>query len=376
VLYFDPGYVSFGAPRPHRRDRGSRRDLDSIVGLIDKLPVGDRDLEMRVLRAFARGDVEAQRRVLAELPHASDATLTLPVWDVAVFAGDIEGAETIARGLTDPTRSVDAQAAGHATLAYLALAQGKVATARAELARAAQKDSVRALEYGTLLEVTPFLATSRPVLEQARRALEHLSVADVPPSAHAAVYFSAHDGFHHLLRLYLLGLVNAHLGDFAAAERYAGALARETGPPAAATLPRDLALEIRAEATIGQGAPGLALSQLRQTAGETWYEYHFSSPFLAGSRERYRRAELEAAHGDARQALALFSWFEGFSGYALIYAAPSHLRRAQLFERLGDTPAAVTHYERFLKLWKDCDPEFRPLVDSARVAYERVSSAR
>ena len=140
--------------------------------------------------------------------------------------------------------------------------------------------------------------------------------------------------------------------------------------------PGDLALEIRAEAAIVQGAPALALAPLRQTVGETWYEYHFSSPFLAGSRERYRRAGLEAAHGEARQALALFSGFEGFSGYALIYAAPSHLRRAQLFERLGDTPAAATHYERFLKLWKDCDPEFRPLLDSARVAYERVASSR
>jgi serine/threonine-protein kinase len=378
VLYFDPGYVSSLVHLARiAAVEGRHADLDSIVGLIGKLsPASDRALEMRVLRAYALGDVPAQQRVLADLGHASDATLTLPVWDVAVFAGDLPGAETIARALTDPTRSVDAQAAGHVTLAYLALARGKVAAARAELARAAAKDSVRALEYGTLLELTPFLDPPRQMLETARRGLDRFVAADLPPSAHAAVYFSAHDGFHHLLRAYLLGLVSARLGDFAAAERQAAALAPETGPPAAAALPRDLALEIRAEAALGQHAPASALSMLRQTTGESWYEYHFSSPFLAGSRERFRRAGLEAAHGDAREAIALFSGFEGFSGYALIYAGPSHLRRAALYERLGDRLAAASHYAQFLKMWKDCDPEFRPQIDSARAGYERVSSAR
>jgi len=378
VLYFDPGYVSSLVHLARiAAVEGRHADLDSIVGLIDKLsPSSDRELEMRVLRAYALGDVPAQQSVLAELGRASDATLTLPVWDVAVFAGDLEGAQAVARALTDPTRSVDAQAAGHVTLAYLALAGGKVAAARAELRRAGALDSVRALEYGTLLELTPFLEAPAPILDTARRGLERLTAADLPPSAHSAVYFSAHDGFHHLLREYLLGLVNARLGDFAAAERQAATLARVTGPAAAATLPADLALEIRAEVAIKQGAPESALTLLRQTVGESWYEYHFSSPFLAGSRERYRRAGLEASHGDARRAIALFGGFEGFSGYALIYAGPSHLRRAALYEGLGDRPAAALHYARFLKMWQDCDPEFRPQLDSARAGYARVSSAR
>jgi tetratricopeptide (TPR) repeat protein len=377
VLYFDPGYVSSLVHLARiAAVEGRRAGVDSIVGLIDKLnPSSDRDLEMRVLRAYALGDVSAQRRVLAELGRASDATLTLPVWDVAVFAGDLDGAEAIARILADPTRSVDARAAGHVSLAYLALARGALATARAELARAAAVDSVRALEYGTLLELTPFLEPSRSVLQTARRALDRLAAA-IPPSAHTTVYFSAHDGFHPFLRAYLLGLVNARLGDFVSAERHAATLARETGPPAAAAFPRDLGLEIRAEEAITQGAPKAALGLLRQTVREAWYEYHFSSPFLSGSRERYRRAGLEASHGDAGQAIALFSGFEGFSGYALIYAAPSHLRRAELYERLGDRSAAASHYARFLKLWKDCDPEFRPLLDSARAGYERTSSPR
>jgi hypothetical protein len=114
---------------------------------------------------------------------------------------------------------------------------------------------------------------------------------------------------------------------------------------------------------------------LKQTTGESWYEYHFSSPFLASSRERYRRAALESDQGEALRAIALFGGFEGFSGYALIYAGPSHLRRAALYERLGDRAAAAAHYTRFLNLWKDADPEFRPLLDSARAGLARVGQA-
>jgi tetratricopeptide (TPR) repeat protein len=378
VLYFDPGFVnSLVYLARIAAVEGRRADLDSIVGLIDKLsPSSDRELEMHVLRAYALGDVSAQQHALSELARAADATLTLPVWDVAVFAGDLDGAEAIARVLADPTRSVDARAVGHVSLAYLALVRGRLAAARAELTSAAAADPVRALEYGTLLELTPFLEPPRRVLEAAQRALDRLAAAAVPPTAQPRVYFSVHDGMHRLLRAYLLGLVSARLGDFAGAERYAASLARETGPPTAASLPRDLGLEIRAEAAVGQGAPASALAVLRQTTGESWYEYHFASPFLAGSRERYRRAGLEADHGDARQAITLFSGFEGFSGYALVYAAPSHLRRAELYERLGDRSAAASHYARFLTLWKDADPEFRPLLDSARAGYQRATSPR
>ena len=378
VLYFDPGYVSSLvhlariAAVEHRT-----ADLDSIVGLIEKLsPASDRELEMRVLRAYALEDAPAQQRVLVDLSRVSDATLTLPIWDVAVFVGDVAGGEAIARVLTDPTRSVDAQAAGHVTLAYLALARGKLTAARAELTRAAALDSVRALEYGALLELAPFLDPPRGVLETMQRALNRLVAAAVPPSAQSTVYFSAHDSFHPLLRAYLLGLVNARLGDLVSAERYAAGLARETGPASAAGLPRDLGLEIRAEEAIGQGAPAAALSLLRQTTGESWYEYHFASPLLAGSRQRYRRAGLEAAYGDPQRAILLFGGFEGFSGYALVYAGPSHLRRAELYERLGDRTAAASHYVRFLKMWKDCDAAFRPLVDSARAGLQRVTSPR
>jgi len=376
VLYFDPAYVSAMVHLARiAASEGRLKAVDSLVGLIHTLsPASDRDLEMRVLRAYAVGDAAGQQRVQGELARARDDNLTLTVWDLAAFLGDWDGAEALARLLTDPARSGEVRANGHLTLAYLALARGKLGAARAEVGRAAAADSVRALEYGTLLELAPFATPRRSALETARRALERLDARAVPASAEPTVYFSAHDGIHGVLRGYLLGVVSARLGDAAAAERYAAELARETGPRAAVGLPRDFGLAIRAEVAVADRSPVQALASLRQAGNEAWYEYYFASPFMAHSRERYVRAGLEAVQGDARRAIELFSGFEQYSPYDLMYAGPSHLRRAALYERLGDTRAAASHYARFVELWKDCDPEFRPLLEQARAGLARVGA--
>ncbi len=252
VLYFDPAYVSAMVHLARiAASEGRLKAVDSLVGLIHTLsPASDRDLEMRVLRAYAVGDAAGQQRVQGELARARDDNLTLTVWDLAAFLGDWDGAEALARLLTDPARSGEVRANGHLTLAYLALARGKLGAARAEVGRAAAADSVRALEYGTLLELAPFATPRRSALETARRALERLDARAVPASAEPTVYFSAHDGIHGVLRGYLLGVVSARLGDAAAAERYAAELARETGPRAAVGLPRDFGLAIRAEVAV------------------------------------------------------------------------------------------------------------------------------
>jgi serine/threonine-protein kinase len=380
VLYFEPGYVSAMVHLARIAAlEGRIAAVDSLVGAILKLsPSNDRDLEMRALRAYASGDVAAQQRLQPDVARAADVLLILPVWDVAVYVGDLDGGATLARALTDAGRSRDARAAGYAMLGYLSLARGHRASARADLARAAAVDPVRGVEYGTLLEILPFAAPQRSALEAARRVLLGLDARAVPPNPLPTVFFNAHDGVHPIVKAYLLGVVSARLGDITAAERYAAELARQPGPPTAVALPHDLALEVRAEIALAQGSPAAALGLLRQRSGESWYEYHFASPFFSGARARFLQAGLEAAHakgeGDLRRAESLFSSFEGYAAFDLIYAAPARLHRAALHERLGDRRAAAADYGRALKLWDGADAEFRPLVDSARAGLERVGA--
>jgi hypothetical protein len=46
--------------------------------------------------------------------------------------------------------------------------------------------------------------------------------------------------------------------------------------------------------------------------------------------------------------------------------APSHLRQAEIDERLGKREDAARHYARVAELWGNSDPEFRPMLDTAR----------
>jgi hypothetical protein len=81
------------------------------------------------------------------------------------------------------------------------------------------------------------------------------------------------------------------------------------------------------------------------------------------------RAGLEDEVG---QAIILFSTFEGYAAYPLMYAGPARLHRAALYERQGDSAAAAQDYAWFLDRWKGCDREFTPLLDSARAGLARV----
>jgi tetratricopeptide (TPR) repeat protein len=46
--------------------------------------------------------------------------------------------------------------------------------------------------------------------------------------------------------------------------------------------------------------------------------------------------------------------------------APAHKRLGELYEQRGDRERAREHYARFVKLWKDCDPELRPAVNEVK----------
>ncbi len=62
----------------------------------------------------------------------------------------------------------------------------------------------------------------------------------------------------------------------------------------------------------------------------------------------------------------------GMSRYDLPFAAPGHLERARILERLGRGAEAAAEYRRFVELWQDCDPDLKPAVDSARAALGRL----
>jgi tetratricopeptide (TPR) repeat protein/tRNA A-37 threonylcarbamoyl transferase component Bud32 len=368
VLFFEPDEVHALAHLMRITTlEDAREEADELASRYLELhPEDDRALEIRALRAFAIDDEPSQRQVLSELRLADVDELMIMTWSVPVHTRNIDGAASVISMLADDaSRPQDVRAMAHTVRAALRLAQGRWRDAESEFDAAAVLDPVVALEYRALLAAHPLLAIGDDRLEAIRGELEDWDASDWRPSSTNVTWVNAHDEAHSHLRLYLLGLLSVRLGNLDVAERYAAELEQLSGTPEVMELAHDLALGIRAQGAIVRGQPEVALDALQQGSASPWYAQMSSSLFFSQALERFTRAELLAATGRDEEAIRWFDTLAVLSSREMIYLAPSHLRRAEIYERLGDGQAAEEHYERFIELWRDCDPELRPLVDYA-----------
>ncbi|MBI4408139.1 MAG: tetratricopeptide repeat protein, partial [Gemmatimonadetes bacterium] len=341
---------------------GKKAELDSLTRRV--LAIGGQEQwELRAQAAFALADTAEQARVLAEIRRRGDGGIA-PFY-VAWSAGDFDGARRMIRLYVDrPTRSPGERAASHILLARLELASGRWRAAQAELDATSALDSQTALEVRALLAASPFLDRPRVELARLRDALLSWQPRAVPRDPSARPEENPHGSVHAHLRLYLLGLLNARLGEDAPALRYASEVEALGGPTAARLFGRDLAQAIRAEVARGRGDAEGALAALDQAPFWTHEELDERySIFFAHGHELLLRADLLFQLGRLEEALR---WYAAVGGHnPLIYRAPSHLRRAEIYERLGQPQRAAEHYARFIELWQECDPELRPLVENA-----------
>jgi tetratricopeptide (TPR) repeat protein len=144
-------------------------------------------------------------------------------------------------------------------------------------------------------------------------------------------------------------------------------IARGAGPESeAGAFARALASSLRGHAAMAQGRWEEALAGFDLGRLTLVSEGLLLTAVGSQALERYARGEVLREVGRDREALA---WYAA-SGEAgldqLAYLAPAHLRQAELYEKLGDKQKAAEHYGKFVELWKECDPELRPLVEGAR----------
>ena len=99
----------------------------------------------------------------------------------------------------------------------------------------------------------------------------------------------------------------------------------------------------------------------------------FSSPLYSQLYGRYIKAELLYEAGRFEEALPIYlSFLSGYDSDGLYVIGPAYLRRAQIYEALGDEEKAVDVFERFIDLWRDADPELQPLVVEARASLDAL----
>ena len=364
ALFYDPGDLGalYHLVRIAIKDGDAER-MDTLVDRFVALsPSGGRTLELRALQAAGRSDRAAFDRIVQELRGSPDPFLPIAVWSVGVFGQDLEGAEQAALLMTGKDRPATVKGAGHLQLAYLAIAQGRYQDARANLDRARELGDPDAEEARAWLAVLPFVPSGAEDLERLRGDLEAAFDQPFAESVNPSSFFSAQNGVHDLVNLYLQGVIASRLGDGPTAMQIASELEARGTTEDRRRLGRQLAAGVRAQGAVRSGNLRQALSLLSNLEIEGWYELTFVSPYYAGALERFTLAELLMKSGREEEALA---WYQGLrenTTAELVFIGPALLREATIHRRAGRKEQAARLTARFEHLWASADAELRELV--------------
>jgi tetratricopeptide (TPR) repeat protein len=258
----------------------------------------------------------------------------------------------------------------HVTLAKIELTNGRWSAASTELDSLDALDRAAALEHHAFFALTRFLKPARSELTALRDSLQRWNPSSAREEGDGLI--AIHRSAHPYLRLYLLGMLSARLGEPAAALGYAAELERADRSSPLGVFAGDQGQFVRAEVAWQGGRREEALALLDQarfwTTDSRMLDEKGDSPFFLQLHERFARAELLYELGRHDDALP---WYRALS-YDFLYTGPAHLRLAQIYERQGTWWKAFEHYSHFLELWRDSDPALQPLVQQARDAMARL----
>jgi hypothetical protein len=299
--------------------------LDLVARILRESPNGDQALAMRALRAYAARDPAGMETVARELESARAITVAIAFADVALYSGNLDGADQLARRFIEVARSPELRALCHIQLAYLALARGKRDSAAEELANAERLDHTWGLETRALLATLPFAPAAEAELRRLRDQLAAWDAAAAPPSSF--LIFAMHNDLHPTIRLYLLGLIAVRLGDVAGAGEHSVELARmATGEGG---LPDCLSAELDATIARAAGKTGEALAILERSRPRLWFQLTVASPYFSLASRRFLQAELLREAGRLDEAAGWYDSIAQRSPYELVYAAAARDRLKQ-----------------------------------------------
>jgi len=372
ALELDPSNV---AAIVHRgRLAAAMGDIHELNSLTERLrhlaPTSDHTLELRALRAWATGNTEEQERIQIELRTVAHPTLWQIALSVAVNSG-APGATLALVPLLFPSPDISSgDPGGHIQArvfaAILEAARGRFAAANVWLDAVAAIDPARAIEYRGALAIQPYETSNGRNRESLRTAIEKFRA---PPSERAMKPLNRE------VRPALYGILAARAGDTATVQRALEELSEPVGRELG-VLPhlhvQRAATLVRAEAARAAGDAESALKVLLDYPVSADSTLPIFDTDYADAHLRWLRAEIYDILGNDEAALRWYGTFPDPAGHDLVYLAPSHLRRARIHERRGEVALAVAHYNRFISLWRNADPELRPLVDEARLALARL----
>ncbi len=364
AFQLDPGrgdavfHLSFDVAFGHR----DLALLDSVIVQRGGDPA--ESLIRRTLAAYTQGDAAARAAVLAESRGAFMQPLRIG-WLLGELADATVLAERLASDAEDPVAATYHQN----WRAWLNAGQGQVRSALHVADSTALWASVKGTELAAYVVALPFLSVEPDILQSVRDNLSAVDAGAAQRCTVARQFVCAHDDVHEHIKAYLLGVLSVKLGDDAAAQQQVAILESLPGSDDARALGRDLSLGIQAAIVSEAGRLEDALRLLERTSTARKIELVRDSQIFALVAERYRQADLLARLGRHDEALRRF---ESLLLYPEFRAA-ANLRRGEIFESLGQPDSAAIQYAEFVRLWRDADPEYQPLVEDVRIRLARLT---
>lgn len=355
IILVHQALLAVKAGRPDEVDALTRRAL----ALLDRGDYADFPLLVRVIRTFGLPGRPGESDLWAELEDANPYTLFWCLASLSCPIGNVAAAERLSELMVRPAQPAPVRLFGRLARAGLALGRGRWSAAKAELAEAARLDPATATIHHAFLALAHHRDPAPEELHALRDELSALTAPEPHDDPVREPSFSAHADVLDASRTYLLGLIHTRLGNLEEAEARAAeldAIAADAPALARASHARDAARGIRAQIACRRGAPDEALAWLETCELAAPTHLYFSSVLYGRLHERCLRAELLARLGRDTEAESWYAALED-SPHGAPYLALSHLRRAEILERRGESERAGVHRERVADLWQGADRE-------------------
>lgn len=370
VLAVEPNDIQAALHLTRLAARGGRpREVDSLVAGMTRADAGGTwEVELDALRAFLSTSGSWQDRTIVQAGQVPNRDREI-LEHMAAFSYNLAAVERLTRNRLNIQRTPAERVRLRLFLAHVQLARGRYRDAAHGMASDSAVPPARRLEYRAMMATLPFLPLPAAAIDAMRN--EIAAQPDPAPHIEGSPFAGRGIEYPHLLwpgihrprRLYLLGALHVRLGDYDAANAVADSLI--AGDDLDGRLARQYQRLTRARAAADDGRPAAALHVLGpvQPPPARTFEslVDHDRPY-----ERWLRAELLRESGRITEALRWYGTFPDAIARDLPYVAPSHLRRAEIHDSAGDRLQAAFHYQRFVDLWADADPELQPAVTLAR----------
>jgi hypothetical protein len=266
---------------------------------------------------------------MRELRRANSLEVGLAAARVAAHTHNFDAARSIARELTGGNHTPQWQAGARLIIAELHLAAGNGAEALREIDAATLLEEDWGMELRSLFMLHPAVNANADDLRRQQAQLLAWNPGASTPST--TFFLLAHVLDHSRLRVYLLGLISARLGDSEKAREHRTALEQVPAGAGEEQFGAALSQSLAGHIAIAEGDSARGLELLVAAHVDASPERIAVSPFYSRAHDRFVIAELYAAAGkkaDARR------WYQSLTeGHDFMYAKVASARLAQLADR-------------------------------------------